>query len=310
MNEMTHKASIGRREFLWGGLAAAAGVGLSAPGFSTSADELRAVHNMLIVGTRNTFLYHLPMFSFPGFDSPHRYQVILQAAFSQQGTELGDAFAKERRVFGESQIYTFSPDKFVLQDLNAQIQKTPLRQLSGTIFRGHLEKGGTAIFTDVTAAVRVVYFQELNTQLSKTRAPLRVKSRSHLQYILFGANAELFLAHVITMPPDFDQILPVTIPGRLSSGFIEPTNEELGQGFVLSFPQTTNTINRRLQAGAQVADTPEKPRKTELAEGGFLTTESGLMKLLVGKEIYLEEGELLVPPLFATTATEKAAGFP
>lgn len=308
---MAHKARIGRREFLWGGLAAATGIGLSNLGLITSAVDLNAVHNMLIIGTETTFLYHLPIFSFPGFDSPHRYQVILEAGFSQQEKKLGEAFSKERNTHPESNLYTFSPEKFVLQDLAPRIKAAPLRQLRGTIFRGHLEKGGTAIFEDVTAVVRVVYFKELNSQPAGSSAKRRVPSKQHLQYILFGANLELFLAHLVTKPPDFDQILPVTIPSRFSRGLPEPSNEELGQGFVISFPQVMNTINRRLRPGLRVAYTPEKLRWTENAERPTLTmtSEPALLELLVGKEIYLEEGELLAPPQFAPTSTEKAAGF-
>ena len=32
-----------------------------------------------------------------------------------------------------------------------------------------------------------------------------------LQYILFGEGGELFLAHMITKPPDFDQIVSIKV---------------------------------------------------------------------------------------------------
>lgn len=309
MSEMAHKATIGRREFLLGGLTAAGAVGCLDLGFSTAAGgtgDLSATHNMLIIGTKTTFLYHLPMFSFPGFDSPHRYQVILEASFSQREKDLGDVFAAERKAHGESNIYTFSPEKFVLQDLAPQIKKAPLRQLSGTIFRGHLEKGGTSIFKDVTAAVRVVYFSEFTSKATASKAKARAAPKRYLQYILFGAGPELFLAHLVTQPPDFDQILPVTLFGRFPSPLQEPTNEDLKRGMVIGFPQMTNTISRRLKPGLRVGNTPERVRviNSEVVKA------AGVLELLADKEIYLEEGELLVPPQFATTAAERAAGFP
>jgi hypothetical protein len=34
------------------------------------------------------------------------------------------------------------------------------------------------------------------------------------------------------------------------------------------------------------------------------------MKIATGRTLYFEEGELLIPPDFVTTAEEKTAGFP
>jgi len=317
---------VGRREFLNKSVMAAAGISCLGSWSKTidafthdrpissqsqAAVHKAAVHNMLILGTKTPFLYHLPMFSFPGFDSPHRYQVILEAGFSQQGKDLGDVFAAERTKHGASKIYTFSPEKFVLQDLAPQTRKEPLRQLSGTIFRGHLEKGGESIFKDVTARVRVVYFKEFILKATASTAKARPAPIGNLQYILFGAGSELFLAHLITKPPDFDQILPVTIPGQtffLPSA--EPSNEKLRSGVVISFPQISNTISRRLRPGLRVGSMSEKDQPIGRRLRATAVEDPGILELQAGKEIYLEEGELLVPPQFATTAAEKAAGFP
>lgn len=305
---------VGRRAFLNKSVMAAAGIsclGSWSPGSWSktigafthdrplSSQSKGAVHNMLILGTKTPFFYHLPMFSFTGFDSPRRYQVILEATLAQKGNDLQGVFAEERKMHQETKIYTFNPEPFVLEDLAPKTKK-PLRQLSGSIFRGHLEKGGTRIFEDVTADVRPVYFREF--------APKARRSKS-LEYVLFGAKSELFLAHLITKPPDFDQILPVTI-SRGDRFFAEPSNEELRGGLVISFPQISNTISRRLKPGLRVGRTPEQDRVIPSEDGQTLVRAAWSLELLAAKEIYLEEGELLAPPQFATTAVEKAAGFP
>jgi hypothetical protein len=261
---------------------------------------------MLILGTETPFFYHLPMFSFPGFDSPHRYQVILEAKWAQDGKSLQRAFSEERKTHQEIKIYTFSPEPFVLEDLDPKTTKTPLRQLRGSIFRGHLEKGGSRILKDVTADIRPVYFKEFTPKTARSRS---------LEYVLFGAPSELFLAHLITAPPDFDQILSVSIPGRDLSPSVEPTNEQLKRGVKIRFPQNANMITRRLRAKRRlVGSMPvtaafKSPKGIITQDEPMMIQEEPSLELMSLEELYLEEGELRAPPEYAPTAAEKAAGF-
>ena len=53
-----------------------------------AAEDAPNTHNMLVFGEQAVFLSHLPMFGAPNetktdFRSPHRYQVILEAAFTK-----------------------------------------------------------------------------------------------------------------------------------------------------------------------------------------------------------------------------------
>src|SRR5262249_38673881 len=115
-----------------------------------------------------------------------------------------------------------------------------------------------------------------------------------LEYLLFGKGQELFLAHLITAPPDFDQILAVKV---IDHKF---TNEELTKGILVVFPGTTNAAASRLKekqrvAGEMKIDNAPAPKKIQVE---------------VNREFYFEEGELRVPPDFKTTSAEKQAGFP
>jgi hypothetical protein len=83
----------------------------------------------------------------------------------------------------------------------------------------------------------VVYFQELHPQGPRP---------GDLEYLLFGKGQELFLAHVITQPPDVDQVLSVQI------GNHQFTDEDLLQGMRVVFPGRANTIASKIIEGEQL----------------------------------------------------------
>ena len=246
-----------------------------------------AIHNMLVVGTETIYLYHLPMFSFKGFDSPHRYQVILEASLTKEGGVRirGIEYRSDRQGTLNVRMYTFSPQKFVLPELN--LSTGPRRAFKGTLFRGHLERGGTVLSKNVTVNVkRVVYFQEFDPKAAR---PLQ------LEYLLFGRSQELFLAHRLAKPPDFDQIVSVKI---LDASL---NDERLSRSSRIVVARK-NLISQRLMPGEAVSG----------ENRGDLLSESksrSKMKILVDREIYFEEGELRTPPTFDPTPAELKAGF-
>lgn len=242
-------------------------------------------HNMLVVGEKTVYLSHLPMFQEEGKPPmPHRYQVILEVAFPQQ-----KSYAKDRQKHRATTIYTLNPEDFVLPDLiSADPQRKPLSSFTAKqIFRGHLEREDSIpILGDVEVAVkRVVYFRQFDP---KDQQP------AQLEYLLFGKGKELFLAHRIAGPPDFDQMLSVKVAGH------KFTDEELAQGVPVVFPGTKSTAADRLKAKQRIAG--------EVRVGSPSALKN--IQVEVGKELYFEEGELRVPHTFATTPEEQRAGFP
>ncbi|HVF80407.1 MAG TPA: hypothetical protein VM884_00650 [Flavisolibacter sp.] len=243
-------------------------------------------HNMLVVGEKTVFLSHLPMFQEK--DSPpmpHRYQAILEVSFAKAGTNAQATYTKDRQSHTATKIYTISPEKFVLAQL---VAADSLRHFKATVFRGHLEKPQTSpekilLATDVTVK-QVVHFREFDPAAKKP---------AQLEYLLFGKGGELFLAHLITTAPDFDQVVGVKITGRTFS------DEELAKGVKLTFPGTTNTPSSRLKQGQQ-KDAEHKPNNALAAQK---------FRVQVTSEFYFEEGELRVPAAFSTTAEEKKAAF-
>src|SRR6266404_5047662 len=212
-----------RREFLRTSATAAVGlscfgVGLKAPSLAPGfpPEDPPNTHNMMIVGEKTVYLSHLPMFVKKGrpakFNSPHRFQVILEATFSDRTRDLTADYFSDRVKNPSVKMYTLNPAEFVLSRLNPA--GMALKKFQGnTIFRGHLEREGQP-FIDFSGnrppapatfdvnVKRVVHFHQFDPKATK---PAR------LEYLLFGKGAELFLAHFITKPDDFDQILSVKI---------------------------------------------------------------------------------------------------
>jgi len=251
-----------------------------------SSKDGPATHNMLVVGEKTIFLSHLPMFQEKGErPMPHRYQAILEVSFEKTGASPQDVYFKDRKSHPGIKIYTINPENFMLPAL---VASDTLRHFKGTIFRGHLEKLQKTegeILKNINVTVkRVVHFREFNPAMKKP---------AQLEYLLFGKGSELFLAHFITGPPDFDQVLAVQISGHTFN------DEELAKGIKLTFSGTANTPAGRLKE-AQQKDAEHKPDSASSPQK---------LRVLVKRELYFEEGELRVPAVFNTTAEEKKAAF-
>jgi hypothetical protein len=310
-----------RREFLTRSATAAAGLGflslglraqpLSCPGtllLPLPPQDLPGTHNMLVVGEQTTYLSHLPMFDSlnrgrTDFVSPHRYQVILEATFNDGDKKLTEVYTADRVAHASEKMYSINPALFVLPDLDPNGKA--LKSFRGnTIFRGHLERQNTPIigFMDSRSdpprsgvfdvnVTRVVHFHKFTPGAAKP---------AQLQYILFGKGPEIFLAHFIAQPPDFDQVIAVQVNGQ------QFTDEQLAGGIRVSFAGKPNTGKTRLREAEkasgmfQLAVTDGKPLAGSNAKP---------LEVEVVKEFYFEEGELRIPAVFDPTGEEKKSGF-
>lgn len=241
-------------------------------------------HNMMVVGQKAIYLSHLPM-----FDTEHRFQVILEVTLTKGGQNVGKVYVDDRRANPGVRMYMVTPsDVFVLARLFGT-DPAPRRTFRGTVFRGHQERGGVQLdrLTGVEVTVkRVVYAQEIG-------GTARIAKSDTLDYIVFGTGSELFLAHRIAQPPDFDQIVGVKVSGRAF------TSEELARGVSIKIPDRVNMPDRRL-----------RPRD-KVAAQGQVTGASTILPLTVEvtTEFYFEESELALDPKLEQTPLEKAAGF-
>jgi hypothetical protein len=229
------------------------------------------IHGMLLFGEQTLYLSHFPMFM-----NIHDHQVIMEVTLAGGQGDPQAIYRADRRNSGE-RVYTLVPEPFSLQRLGVE-GKDALRSFRGAIHCGHFEKpGNRRILEDVTVNVEnMVHFRKFDPN---------AEDLSELQYLLFGRGEELYMAHLITKPPDFDQIVQVA---STSHGFSEET---LRRGVHLVFPDQANQVAVRLRGGMQALAQVEVAIETAV-------------------ELYLEEGELAEQPTFDTTAEERAAGFP
>ena len=253
-------------------------------------------HNMMLVGTKAAFLSHLPMFvdkgTGPEFDSPHRFQVILEATFTDGERDLTEVYFKDRMKNSSVKMYTLNPELFVLSQIDPK--GAALKKFRGSaLIRGHLERGGKSFIGDFenppeggafdVNVVNVVHFHEFDPKAAKPAT---------LEYLLFGKSSELFLAHSIAKPNDFDQIISIKIVGQSFS------DEELRAGSRIVFSNRRNTAKERL--------------KEKVSDTGMLQIPGAAprsVRVEVVREFYFEEGELFLPPTFEPTAEEKKSGF-
>lgn len=150
------------------------------------AQDRSAVHGMVVMGTSQIYASHLPM-----FHSPHDYQIILELKFDQKSKEI---YEKAYQA-SEKKFFTLEPEKFVLPDM----LKKP-KNFKANLYEGHFERGGIKIAENVEISiVEVIYSQKLNAKLGlKT-----------INFLVFGNEKEQFMAHFITVKPDFDQIFSI-----------------------------------------------------------------------------------------------------
>ena len=252
-----------------------------------------ATHNMLVVGEKTVFLSHLPMFDSliedkSDYTSMHRYQVILEAKFIRNGKDVTGTYMKDRQSNAGIKMYTLQPARFVLARLFTPNADSPaLRSFKATVFRDHLERNGEPIegLEDVVVKVnKVIHARKFDPSQEKP---------AQLEYFLFGKGDELFLAHLITKPPDFDQIVAVKSVGHRF------TNEELGKGVRVLLPERSNAATQRI-------------KENEQAKAQFQIVDASQildLPIQVGTEYYFEEGELAMPAVFNQTPEEKKSGF-
>ena len=238
-------------------------------------------HNMFAFGRDTIFLSHLPMFM-----APHDAQLLLEVTLEKDGSSLTEVWSSERADHPDERLYTMMPERFALSTLYAA--DPPERSsFRARFFRGHLERGGEPIpeLSDVTVRITDIVYARRFDQRGRP---------DDLTYLLLGRGGELFLAHVISEPPDFDQILSVELAGP------HPDEEELQAGIRVVFDGRANTAEARL-----------RNEETATARGHvtgahqFITLEFGDVR-----ELYFEEGELSTSRgAFEPTPLETEAGF-
>jgi hypothetical protein len=251
---------------------------LAAPGPHTEVSPLgglaslnqahSAQHNQLLLGDSaadSFYLYHLPLFMNDPRIHPHNFQVIVEARLMKPEHA---AILREDRAATPDMIYSAAPDKFDQTLLALDYPgHPPLPKLGAAIYRGHLERGGVSVFGvdasghDVKVPLhldRVVHYRELAPDAGKGTG---------LHYVVFGGS---LLAHALTAPPDFDQIVRVEI---------ESQSELPADGLYLTIRNRSNKVEDRLFPGQTISCSQ-------------MDGEAPTVTISVENELYCEVGEV------------------
>jgi hypothetical protein len=197
--------------------------GQSADSIQPRAGGHVGAHGMVLFGSEKLYLSHIPL-----YDSPHNIQVVVEVKVAS-GVPDGQA------QFGTKQFTLKPRSSWSLDDLASGA----LTSLSGTIYMGDFEAGGTPAFRNVTFDVKRVVLQRALSH-STPASP-------SLDYIAVGTPTQPFLVHVIDAAPSFDQIVAVKLPQ--DSGV---TAANLESGTPVRIEGRPNEITKRLKPQAVV----------------------------------------------------------
>jgi hypothetical protein len=259
--------------------------------------EKPTFHGMVLFGEQTAYLSHLPMFM-----APHDYQAIFEVTLSKEGTDLLAAYVQDRQRHPEWKMYSFAPiidlkdqdpltDPFILADLVTPADpqeplSPPIRSsVKGNIYRGHFEtfhehekpesddpKPIPDLDEVVAHVTNAVVFRKFDPH---------TQALPRLEYFLFGKAQELFLAHVITQPPDFDQVVGVQVEDH------QFTDNELRRGVLVTILDRANSVEQRINEQEQVIGQVQVPAQN--SDG----PRSLAVQFQAGTEFYFETDDLV-----------------
>lgn len=228
------------------------------PNVRVPVDPTVATHGQLMLG--QSISYHLPVFMTDPWSHPHNFQVVLELALPPDAQA---ALAADQAAHPDS-IYTAVPPVFAQSSLVIDVPGHPRKDAFAEldVFRNHFERPDrVGIVRAPARIVRILHFRELAPDLPKP---------AELAYAAFGSSDGLFLAHMLSAPPDFDQVIKVEVDSM-------PAEVDMTTGFSLSFAARSNKVEDRLEVGEEVS----------------CATEGGdAISLRVVAEPYCEVGEL------------------
>ena len=226
-------------------------------------DPTAAFHGQILLGEEPLFLYHLPMFMTDPGNHPHNFQVILEVEIPERAAAAAEALRADRAAHPDA-LYTAMPPVFAQRQLLDYPGHPHLGVLEPVrVVRHHFERATPppVRVAEAPLAVReVVHLRQL--------APGR-DAPDELAYILFGRGEERYMAHLLSTPPDFDQLLKVRVDGT--------TDVASGPLYVTLAPRP-NRIEDRLAAGEVVR----------------CSGSGQMLRLAIEREIFCEAGELEV----------------
>lgn len=197
-----------------------------------------ALHGLVLLGTDTVYAVHMPMFT-----APYDFQAVLRVTLDT------DTYRTARKRYGTSALFTLSPRTLLLKDLE------PGASFPADLYFGRFGRDGE-LLGEVRVAIEERLYVGHPTKPTMEPAPLR--------YVLFGRE-QLYLAHVFTRPPDFDQVLSAQLAGEWLTLAAERSAS------TVTIPGRPDDLTGRLHPGEQV--TAEGTELQVLAEVYLETTD-------------------------------------
>ena len=215
-----------------------------------ASDSACSIHGMRIIGEQSVFLSHMGLFN----DPCHDYQGIFEVSFEGASNPQKIYLDAQKQDANQNEFTIEPTQKFVLPEFAAG----KLTSFKANIHSGQYEQSVTKpklLASNVTVKLkRVLYFHQFKAG---------AKQPAELEYFLFGTGNEQLVAHLITAPPDFDQV--VALKTRLPL-----TDSELAKAVRLVLPDRPTpedpkaNLNETLKPGDQqiVQLNGQQPTKT------------------------------------------------
>ncbi|MDV3002985.1 MAG: hypothetical protein N5P05_004640 (plasmid) [Chroococcopsis gigantea SAG 12.99] len=226
------------------------------------ATDPACIHGMRIVGEQSVYVSHMGLFN----NSCHDYQGIFEVSFEGASNPQKIYLDAQKKDANQNEFTIEPTQKFVLPELAAG----KLTSFKANIYSGQYERSTTKpklLASDVTVKLkRVLYFRQFKAG---------AKQPAKLEYLLFGTRTEQLVAHLITAPPDFDQVLalkaalpladseltkavPLVLPNRPIPDPKANLNQALKSGdkyiVQLNGQQSTKTLETGIQYFLETAD--------------------------------------------------------
>jgi len=169
-----------------------------------SDDEYHGGHNQIFFGNGPFYMSHLPL-PFP----PHNFQAIYEVDFpaTPEGTALRERYVSRRNQgfasFGPSTSWNYPV-------FNCSVDRPEGQTIRGTVFQGHLERGGEPVGPATGLIVRRrIFFKNWTENPLPEDVRGRNDPRAAGEYVVFGEGEQFFAARVIDGLPGVDHIQPV-----------------------------------------------------------------------------------------------------
>jgi hypothetical protein len=201
--------------------------------------ELSSNHGFLMLGMKNLYLCHLPMYSMPA----HAFQSIVQAEIEDS---IWENYLKIKRETPSKPLIILNDKPMSLEELvNSD-------SFHGLVFFAN--ENGDPIPPTLGSTKVIVKRKLFFEQLFKDRPDYP----QNLEYYLFGTNMDWHLSHCISKAPNFEQELDISILGNdevVADGIAKisfPSEIEKSRQPVKSDPLTKNKYTVTIQNGKEL----------------------------------------------------------